>query len=113
MSALLNREIDVAEAMIYNEYAQVLETVNPKTGELYQPEDLTVIDYNEVGTAMLQDAIHARAGVARRGGQRGDRDQVPGGRLPGLDLLPRQPRRLRPVHRRRRLHAGHRATSAG
>lgn len=61
MSALLNREVDVAEAMIYNEYAQVLETINPKTGELYQPEDLTVIDYNEVGTAMLQDAIHARA----------------------------------------------------
>lgn len=61
MSLLLNREIDAAEAMIYNEYAQVLETVNPATGELYQPEDLVVIDYNEVGTAMLQDAIHARA----------------------------------------------------
>ena len=55
--ALLNREVDVAEAMIYNEYAQVLETENPETGELYQPEDLVVIDYNEVGTAMLQDAI--------------------------------------------------------
>ena len=26
----------------------------------YQPEDLNVIDYNEVGTAMLQDAIFAR-----------------------------------------------------
>jgi NitT/TauT family transport system substrate-binding protein len=61
MSLLLNREIDVAEAMIYNEYAQVLETTNPATGELYQPEDLVVIDYNDVGTAMLQDAIHARA----------------------------------------------------
>jgi len=61
MSLLLNDEIDVAEAMIYNEYAQVLETENPETGELYQPEDLTVIDYNEVGTAMLQDAIFARA----------------------------------------------------
>jgi NitT/TauT family transport system substrate-binding protein len=61
MSLLLNREIDAAEAMTYNEYAQVLETENPATGELYQPEDLVVIDYNEVGTAMLQDAIHARA----------------------------------------------------
>ena len=61
MSLLLNREVDIAEAMIYNEYAQVLETENPETGELYQPEDLVVIDYNEVGTAMLQDAIHARA----------------------------------------------------
>jgi NitT/TauT family transport system substrate-binding protein len=61
MVAFLNREIDVAEAMIYNEYAQVLETENPDTGELYQPEDMTVIDYNEVGTAMLQDALFARA----------------------------------------------------
>jgi NitT/TauT family transport system substrate-binding protein len=61
MSLLLNREIDVAEAMIYNEYAQVLETENPATGELYQPEDLVVIDYNQVGTAMLQDGIFARA----------------------------------------------------
>jgi NitT/TauT family transport system substrate-binding protein len=61
MSLLLNRQIDVAEAMIYNEYAQVLEAENPDTGELYQPEDLNVIDYNEVGTAMLQDAIFARA----------------------------------------------------
>ncbi|MDP8903988.1 MAG: ABC transporter substrate-binding protein [Chloroflexota bacterium] len=60
MSLLLNREIDVAEAMIYNEYAQVLEATNPETGELWQPEDLNVIDYNEVGTAMLQDAIFAR-----------------------------------------------------
>ena len=47
--------------MIYNEYAQVLEAENPDTGELYQPEDMNVIDYNEVGTAMLQDAIFARA----------------------------------------------------
>ena len=37
MEALLNREIDAAEAMIYNEYAQVLEAVNEDTGELYQP----------------------------------------------------------------------------
>jgi NitT/TauT family transport system substrate-binding protein len=57
MSALLNNEVDASEAMIYNEYAQVLETVNPDTGELYQPEDLSVIDFNEVGTAMLQDAV--------------------------------------------------------
>ncbi len=57
MLALLNGEIDAAEAMIYNEYAQVLEAVNPATGELYQPEDLNVIDFNEIGTAMLQDAV--------------------------------------------------------
>jgi len=61
MNALLNGEIDAAEAMIYNEYAQVLEAVNPETGELYQPEDLNVIDFNEVGTAMLQDAVWVNA----------------------------------------------------
>lgn len=60
MSLLLNDEVDAAEAMTYNEYAQVLEQVNPETGELYQPEDLNVIDFNEVGTAMLQDHIFAR-----------------------------------------------------
>ena len=57
MLALLNRELDAAQAMTYNEYAQVLEAVNPDTGELYQPEDLVVINFNDVGTAMLQDHI--------------------------------------------------------
>jgi len=60
MLALLNRELDAAEAMTYNEYAQVLEAINPETGELYTPEDLTVIDFNDVGTAMLQDHVFAR-----------------------------------------------------
>lgn len=59
MNAFLAGDIDAAQAMTYNEYAQVLESVNPETGELYQPEDLNVIDWNEVGTAMLQDAIWA------------------------------------------------------
>jgi len=61
MLALISGDIDAAQAMIYNEYAQVLETVNPDTGELYQPDDLSIIDWNEVGTAMLQDAIWADA----------------------------------------------------
>ena len=60
MSLLLNRQVDAAQAMIYNEYAQVLEAVNPKTGQLYKPEDLNVIDFNEVGTAMLQDGVFVR-----------------------------------------------------
>jgi NitT/TauT family transport system substrate-binding protein len=59
MQALLAREIDAAQAMTYNEYAQVLEAVNPDTGELYTPEDFAVINWNDVGTAMLQDAIWA------------------------------------------------------
>jgi len=61
MNAFLAGDIDAAQAMTYNEYAQVLETINPDTGELYQPEDLNVIDWNEEGTAMLQDAIWANA----------------------------------------------------
>ncbi len=60
MALFLNREIDAAQAMTYNEYAQVLEAVNPETGELYQPEDMIVVDYNDVGVAMLQDHIFAR-----------------------------------------------------
>ena len=59
MLALLNREIDAGQAMTYNEYAQLLEAVNPDTGELYQPEDFNVISYSEFGVGMLQDAIWA------------------------------------------------------
>jgi NitT/TauT family transport system substrate-binding protein len=59
MQALLNGEIDAAQAMSYNEYAQVLEATNPATGQLYQPSDFSVINWNDVGTAMLQDAIWA------------------------------------------------------
>lgn len=57
MEGLLSRDLDSAEAMIYNEYAQLLEAVNPDTGEQYTPEDFSVIDFNDVGTAMLQDSL--------------------------------------------------------
>ncbi len=70
MNALLSRQIDVAEAMTYNEYAQVLEATNPETGELYQPDDLNIIDWNDEGTAMLQDAVFARkAWLAQAGNE--------------------------------------------
>ena len=59
MLAFLNREIDAGQARTYNEYAQLLEAVNPKTGELYRPEDFNVISYAEYGVGMLQDAIWA------------------------------------------------------
>jgi NitT/TauT family transport system substrate-binding protein len=59
MNAFLAGDIDAAQAMVYNEYAQVLEAKNPKTGKLYQPSDLNAINWNDVGTAMLQDAIWA------------------------------------------------------
>ncbi len=60
MNLLLNREIDAAEAMTYNELAQVLETEDPETGQLYTLDQLHIIDFNEVGSAMLQDHIMAR-----------------------------------------------------
>jgi NitT/TauT family transport system substrate-binding protein len=59
MDGLLSGDIDAAEAMTYNEYAQVLEAVNPDTGELYTPDELNVVSYEEVGVGMLQDAIWA------------------------------------------------------
>ncbi|MFM8867272.1 MAG: ABC transporter substrate-binding protein [Ilumatobacteraceae bacterium] len=59
MSGLLAGDIDAAEAMTYNEYAMVLETVNPDTDKLYTPEELNVISYEDEGVGMLQDAIWA------------------------------------------------------
>ena len=59
MAALLAGDIDAAEAMTYNEYAMVLEAVNPDTGELYTADDLNVVSYEDEGVGMLQDAIWA------------------------------------------------------
>ncbi len=61
MNGFLAGDIDAAQAMTYNEYAQVLESENPATGQLYTPDDLNVISWNEVGTNMLQDAIWANS----------------------------------------------------
>ncbi len=60
MSLLLNGEVDAAQAMTYNEYAQVLEAVDDAGNFLYTADDLNVINFNDVGTAMLQDHIFAR-----------------------------------------------------
>ena len=60
MNALLDGDVDAAQAMTYNEWAQVLETVNPETGELYTEDDFDVVNYSDTVGAMLQDAIWAR-----------------------------------------------------
>jgi NitT/TauT family transport system substrate-binding protein len=62
MAPFVAGDIEAAEAMTYNEYALVLETINPETGELFQPEDLNVISYEELGVGMLQDSIWADGG---------------------------------------------------
>jgi NitT/TauT family transport system substrate-binding protein len=59
MNAFLQGDIDAAQAMTYNEYAQLLETVDPETGELYIEDDFNVISYEDTVGAMLQDAIWA------------------------------------------------------
>ena len=59
MNALLDGDVDAAQAMTYNEWAQILEVVNPATGKLYQPEDFDVVSYEDTDGAMLQDAIWA------------------------------------------------------
>jgi NitT/TauT family transport system substrate-binding protein len=56
MNLLLERQVDAAAAMTYNELAQVLETPD-KDGNLYTIDQLNIIDFNEEGTAMLQDGI--------------------------------------------------------
>jgi NitT/TauT family transport system substrate-binding protein len=60
MNLFLQRKIDSASAMTYNELAQVLETKNPKTGKLYQLRDLNVITREKAGTAMLEDGVFVR-----------------------------------------------------
>ncbi len=59
MNALIDHDVDAAQAMTYNEWAQILEVVNPDTGELYQPDDFDVVSYEDTDGAMLQDAIWA------------------------------------------------------
>jgi NitT/TauT family transport system substrate-binding protein len=59
MAALLAGDIDAAEAMTYNEYAQVLEAINPDTGKQYTADDFNVVSYEDEGVGMLQDAIWA------------------------------------------------------
>jgi len=59
MNLFLQKKVDAAAAMTYNELAQVLETKNPATGKLYQLSDLNVFKMASpaVGTGMLEDNI--------------------------------------------------------
>jgi len=70
MVAFLKHEIDAAEAMQYNEYAQVLEAENPNTGDLYKPEDMNVFDWDDYRASMLQDALFVREAWLKQPGNR-------------------------------------------
>ena len=61
MNLFLNREVDAAAAMTYNELAQVLEQENPDTGELYTLDDLNVFLMTELGTGALEDGVFVRS----------------------------------------------------
>jgi NitT/TauT family transport system substrate-binding protein len=61
MNLFLNREVDAAAAMTYNELAQVLEQENPDTGELYTLEDLNVMLMSDLGTGALEDGVFVRS----------------------------------------------------
>jgi NitT/TauT family transport system substrate-binding protein len=61
MNLFLNREVDAAAAMTYNELAQVLEQENPDTGELYTLEDLNVFLMSDLGTGALEDGVFVRS----------------------------------------------------
>jgi len=54
MNLLLQKKVDAAAAMTYNEYKQVLDAG-------VKAEDLVVIDFNREGTAMLEDGIFVKA----------------------------------------------------
>jgi NitT/TauT family transport system substrate-binding protein len=57
MTDFLSKRIDAAAAMTYNELAQVLESKNPATGNLYTLADLNVLPMQKQGTGMLEDNL--------------------------------------------------------
>ena len=63
MRLLLDRKVDAAAAMTYNEYKQVLDAG-------VRAEDLVVIDFNREGTAMLEDGLFTTGDWLRRPGHR-------------------------------------------
>ena len=60
MDLFLDREVDAAAAMTYNELAQVLEVENPDTGELYTEDELNVFKMSDLGTGAMEDGIFVR-----------------------------------------------------
>jgi NitT/TauT family transport system substrate-binding protein len=59
MNAFLSGDIKAAQAMTYNELAQVLESTNPATGKLYTLDDLNILDWSDLGFGMYQDGLWA------------------------------------------------------
>jgi NitT/TauT family transport system substrate-binding protein len=64
----LQRDVDVAQATIYDGYARLLESTDPHTHALYESSALNVINWYDEGTAMLEDAVFARSSWLDREG---------------------------------------------
>jgi NitT/TauT family transport system substrate-binding protein len=60
MELFLKRDIDAAAAMTYNELAQVLETKDPETDQLYTIDQLNVMKMSDLGTGALEDGVFVR-----------------------------------------------------
>jgi NitT/TauT family transport system substrate-binding protein len=58
---LLTGAVDVAQVTIHDTYARVLEATDRRSGKPYEVTDFDVINLDDEGTAMLQDAVFARA----------------------------------------------------
>ncbi|KAI8909266.1 NMT1/THI5 like-domain-containing protein [Powellomyces hirtus] len=53
--------VDGVSVLVYNELAQIYEKRNPETGMLYRPTDVRIFDFNDLGTAMLEDDVFVRS----------------------------------------------------
>jgi NitT/TauT family transport system substrate-binding protein len=60
MNLFLQRQVDAAAAMTYNEFRQVLAAKDPETGRQYTEDDINVLSMEEAGTAMLEDGVFVR-----------------------------------------------------
>lgn len=59
--ALLTGAVDAVQVTTYEGYPRLLMAADPASGKRLAPEDLTVVDYNTEGVAVLQDSIWASA----------------------------------------------------
>jgi NitT/TauT family transport system substrate-binding protein len=83
MGFFVQKQVDSASAMTYNELAQVLESKNPKTGKLFKLSDLNIIPFQKIGTAMLEDGMFATASYLKSAANRKTATKFIGASLAG------------------------------
>jgi NitT/TauT family transport system substrate-binding protein len=60
MNLFLQRQVDAAAAMTYNELAQVLAAKHPETSEQITTQDINILSMEDAGTSMLEDGVFVR-----------------------------------------------------